>query len=374
MRIIHTPARFYPYIGGTEQVVYHLCKGLVKKGHQIRVICANEPAIGDGVIEGIEIKRIPYCCKVANSNITPALFKELVREDFDIIHTHLPHPWSADISAIVSLFKDKPLFLTYYNDIIGEGINSPIANLYNLTALKFLLRRARKIFIAHKGYLKVSSFLRPFTGKIIISPFGVDPGKFKPDFAAKGDNTVTIFFLSKLDGFHRYKGLDYLLPAVKRSVKNNAVELYIGGEGELADYYKLWVKRNGLEEMVHFLGFIRDEDLAKYYNLCDIFVLPSVSSGQEGFGLVALEAMACGKPVIVSNVVGIADDVSKEKAGLVVEPGNIGDLAEAIQYLCFSKGERKIMGENACNLVNKEYAWSRHADIVEGEYKKVYGT
>ena len=367
MKIIQTPPRFYPYIGGTEQVAFHEASELVKRGHSVKVVCANEPVVGSGMIGGVSVQRIPYITKLANTNITLSLAKVLLEEDFDIIHTHLPHPWTADISAIVSKIKDKPLFLTYHNDITGRGVNKVIAKMYNITALRFLLNMACKIFITHKDYLKNSAFLSSFSGKVVVSPPGVDFDRFRP-LRIADKKSPSVFFLSKLDKSHRYKGLEYLISSVKKVPETIPLTLYVGGDGELLEYYKQLAKDQGVEEAVVFLGGLTDNQVVEYYNLCDIFVLPSISSIQEGFGLVALEAMACKKPVIVTNIVGAAKDIEKENAGFVVRPKNVGALANAIKYLLFNEDDRKSMGRRAYDLVHREYTWDKHADIIETEY------
>jgi len=367
MKVIQTPARFYPCIGGTEQVAFYLSRELVKKGHVVKVICADEPAAGGGIIDGIEVKRIPYIGKVANTNITLSLGSALLKEDFDIIHTHLPHPWSADISAFISLIKNKPLFLTYHNDITGRGVNKITAGLYNLALLRFLLNRACKIFITHKNYLTSSPFLKAFTKKVVVTPPGVDLEKFRPLDIEKSEENI-IFFLSKLDKFHRYKGLDYLILSIKKLVPKTGLRLYVGGDGELAGYYKKVVEENGLENIVTFLGELHNQQVVRYYNLCDIFVLPSVSSTQEGFGLVALEAMACKRPVVITSIVGVSGDVEKENAGIVIEPKNTEVLSRVLEQLLSDKNKCRKMGNNAYNLVRSKYTWLKHAEIVEKEY------
>jgi len=370
MKIIQTPARFYPYIGGTEQVVFHLSRELVKRGHSVKVICADEPLAGNSVIDRVKVERLPSIRKIANSNITLSLFIKLMKEDFDVIHTHLPHPWSADISAWVSLVKNKPLFLTYHNDITGQGINKNIASFYNLTALKFLLRKACRIFITHKRYFTSSAFLSPFANKVVVSPPGVDTDKFK---SLKIDNKAenTVFFLSCLDEFHRYKGLDYLISSIKKVREAMSLTLYVGGDGELAEYYKQIAKNQGVEKAVVFLGGLTENQVVEYYNLCDVFVLPSISSTQEGFGLVALEAMACKKPVIVTDIVGVAEDIKRYSAGIVVPSKDPDALGKALQYLLANRKEAESRGENALELIKKKYTWQKHTDIVEREYLKM---
>lgn len=372
MKILQVCNHFYPYMGGTEQVVFYLSRELVKRGHKVKIICADEPKVGDLEIDNIEVRRLPYITKISNTNITLSLYKEICCENFDILHTHLPHPWNASISSIVSLLRNKPLFLTYHNDIVGKGLNSFIAHCYNITALKLLLYRSRKIFIAHKNYFKWSPFLKAFRDKVTVAPPGVDGDKFRPipHIYTRTEKNI-IFFVSILDKLHIYKGLEYLLLSIKKISAKIPIKLYIGGKGDLEDYYKKIVRVNGLEEIVHFLGFLPDEELNRYYNICDIFVLPSISVAQEGFGLVALEAMACGKPVIVTDITGVADVVKKEKTGIVVKPKNIDELMGALIFMFSNEKERKTMGDNAYRCVKEKYTCEKQADIIEQEYLEV---
>ncbi|MFA4984112.1 MAG: glycosyltransferase family 4 protein [Candidatus Omnitrophota bacterium] len=367
MRILQTPARFFPYSGGVENYVYYSSRELSRRGHRVSIVCADEPPVGSGSVDDIKVKRLSYLGKLSNTNITPALAPLLLREDPDIIHTHLPTPWSSDISAVVSLLKNKPLFLTYHNDISGKGLFGLASGLYNISALKLLLAAARAIFITHSGYLENSLFLRGFRDKLIVSPPGVDFDKFKPLHYDR-EKCATLFFVSRLDGYHHYKGLDLLLESVEKISRDGAIRLYVAGEGELLGYYRKAARGRGLEGKVCFLGALDSNRLAEYYNRADITVMPSLSSRQEGFGLAALEAMACAKPVVVSSVAGVAREVRDRRCGLVAGAGNVSELTQAISYLLRNPQARSEMGGNAYELVRGKYSWSKHADIVEKEY------
>ena len=221
MRIIQTPVRFYPFTGGVENYVYYLSRELVKSGNEVKVVCANEPpSPKNDSVEKIEVERLSYIGKIANTNITPGLPSALSVDDYDIIHTHIPTPWCADWSAFYSRIKKKPLVVTYHNDIIGNGLASVIARIYNSIGLKFVLNSADKIVITQPSYLESSSHLTGYQDKIEVIPNGVDVNKFKPGKVQDEGNII--FFLSVLDEFHRYKGLDYLLNALK--IVKNAFE------------------------------------------------------------------------------------------------------------------------------------------------------
>lgn len=370
MKIVQTPVRFYPFIGGVENYVYYLSKELVNLGHNITVVCANEPVSKkQEMIDGIKVKRLSYFGKIANTNITPQLPFALSKEDFDIIHTHIPTPWSADWSNVVSKFKKKPLVITYHNDIIGNGAANYVAEFYNSTALKSLLNEADKIIITQPNYLHSSPYLGNYKGKIEVIPNGVDVDKFKSLNVNKQENSI--FFLSLLDEFHKYKGLDYLLSAlkiVKLEIEN--VKLIIGGKGKLLDYYSSMVKDMGLKDNVEFHGFIPDEKIVEYYNKCSVFVLPSISSKQEGFGIVALEALACETPVISTEIVGVASDVKENDAGLIVPPKDVEKLANAVIKILNNDGSSKKMGTNGRKLVEKKYTWKGIAKMTEKLYKE----
>ncbi len=355
MKILQTPVRFYPFVGGVENYVYHLSRELVKAGHDVRVICAKEPETTIEEIDGIKIERLEYTGKIANTNITPSLPLHILKEDFELIHTHLPTPWSSDWSAFVSKVKKKPLVLTYHNDIVGSGAAGHIANVYNKTVLILLLKRAEKIIVTHPDYLEFSRHLQGYREKTEVVPAGVDVEKFHP-----GDSQAenTIFFLSLLDEFHRYKGLDYLLEAVKLAKKEiPQIKLKVGGGGRLLEYYKMKAAALGLGENTDFLGYVPDKMIPWHYRNCSLFVLPSISAYQEGFGMVLLEALSSGKPVIGTDIVGLSGDIEKYKTGIVVKPKDTEALAEAIIRVLQDKKEAERMGKNGRKLVETKYSW-----------------
>ncbi|MGB3944021.1 MAG: glycosyltransferase, partial [Methanothrix sp.] len=269
MKILQTPVRFHPFIGGVENYVHSLSRELVELGHDVTVLCANEPeSKKEDLIDGIRVRRLPYMGKIANTNITPRLPLEIMGEDFDLLHAHLPTPWSADVSGFAAALKGKPLVLTYYNDIVGEGRSRHIARLYNGTCLKLLLRRASKIIIIQPDYLDSSPHLRGFRDKIETIPVGVDLSRFRPTHEATDGKTL--FFLSSLDRYHRYKGLQDLLSALAVAKEEVCdLKLIVAGCGELQSLYKEMAEDLRVEGCVDFVGFIPEEMLAKYYNRCD---------------------------------------------------------------------------------------------------------
>jgi glycosyltransferase involved in cell wall biosynthesis len=197
----------------------------------------------------------------------------------------------------------------------------------------------------------------------------VDTEKFKP--AKSTENQNTLFFLSVLDEFHQYKGLDYLLLSLKTVKKEiPLVKLIVGGKGNLLSHYKAMADSLGLRDNVEFKGFIPDEQLSWYYNQCHAFVLPSISSAQEGFGIVALEALACAKPVIATKIVGVARDLEKTRSGLVIPAKDPEALADAIITILTGDSSRE-MGINGRKLVEAKYTWQKVAQMTENIYREL---
>lgn len=365
MKILQTPVRLYA-AGGVENYVQNLSRSLADLGHQVGVICSESARDMDSDPR-VSVKVLKSCCKIANTDITPGLPRALSKEDFDIMHTHIPTPWSADWSAIACMAKKKPLVLTYHNDIVGRGYAGSLAWFYNATALKLLLNRADRILVTRPRY--VSKRLRGHMDKVRFVPVGVDAEAFT---SRKSEAEGDIFFLSVLDEFHRYKGLDVLLDAlqtVKREIPD--VLLAVGGGGSLLDYYSRQAKSLGLEENVRFMGRIPNERLLDIYNGCKLFVLPSISADQEGFGIVPLEAMACSRPVVVTKIAGVAEDVAKREAGLVVDPGDARNLAAAIISILKDERMASRMGLAARRLIEDKYSWKKVAAQVEMIYREV---
>lgn len=367
MKILQTPVRFKPYIGGVENYVYGLSKQLAKNGYDVKVICASEPISSKTKenIEGIEVNRLKFIGKIANTNITPMLPFKLLREDFDIIHTHIPTPWSADWSAIISALKRKKLIVTYHNDIVGKGFMNYIAKLYNRTMLQFVLKTAHKIIITQEKYIEHSPYLKRYKNKIVVIPVGIDTQRFRPmKGIKKGKNIVG--FLSVLDEYHRYKGLDYLLRAISLAKeKIPEIKLLVGGSGALLPEYMEMAKEFGIAQNVEFLEFIPEDKLVEFYNKLDVFVLPSTSSDQEGFGTVLMEALACGTPVIATKIAGIAREIKSNDLGFIINPHDHNEISEALIKILSMN--HKIKPKRAVNH-QSSYSWKKLA----ARHKRLY--
>ena len=152
--------------------------------------------------------------------------------------------------------------------------------------------------------------------------------------------------------FAYYKGCDVLLEAF---AKVKGAELIMAGSGGMDAQLKQYATDHNIADKVHFTGSLSEEELCRQYAECDVFVLPSVARS-EAFGLVQIEAMAFGKPVINTNLPSGVPYVSlHNQTGPTVEPGNVEQLAQAMQWLTDHKEERLVMGQNARKRMKAEY-------------------
>jgi glycosyltransferase involved in cell wall biosynthesis len=150
----------------------------------------------------------------------------------------------------------------------------------------------------------------------------------------------------------------------------SSVALKIVGEGNLQSQYEQEVVELGLEKKVTFLGRLSEDDLIYEYQTADLLILPSINS-HEAFGLVIIEAMACGLPVIASDLPGVRTVFKNGKEGLLCQPNNINDLAQKIDEVLLDEDKRKEMSLNARILAEESYSWEKIADSVLDEFSQL---
>ena len=358
MRILQVVVRFFPFIGGVENTVYHLGRRLKARGHEVRVVCADEPEGSPPEVEGIPVVRLPWRFKIGNTNLCFGLWEALRAEKADVIHAHLPTALFIDMAAAVAEVSGTPLVLTYNNDLVGEGMKGVLADVYNRHRLPRVFEACDRIVITNPLYPTQSPFLDPADPKLAYIPWGVDPGKFRfQEEFPKGP--MTVGFLSLLDEHHRYKGLEVLFKALAELPD---VRLRVGGAGVELGWYRERAEQIGVADRVEFLGFV--EDLNEFYGSCHVFALPSTDGRREGFGLVLLEAMACGRPVITTPIVGVASDIEPRGVGVLVPPDDPAALAKGLRSFQDLPG----MGRRGRQLVEERYSWERVTD----EYERLF--
>ncbi|MFH0846952.1 MAG: glycosyltransferase family 4 protein [Chloroflexota bacterium] len=357
----------FAYPGGVVNHITALDRCFTRMGHTVKVIAPASSAVsvfGDRFIPIGKPRTIPTrgsICRITVSLRLASTIKEvLTKEKFDVIHLH--EPFMPMLCSAILRFSDTVNVATFHacRGFPSYYLGRPITTY-------FLKRRARKL----SGKIAVSSAARDFAAKFVpgeyaIIPNGVDLDHFRPDVPPLEefrDGKLNILFVGRLEG---RKGLGYLLKAYRR-VKREIPEtrLIVVGPGKILRHrYERWIKNHRLEDVV-FTGFATYDSLPEYFSTADVFCSPA--TGRESFGMVLLEAMAMGKPVVASDIEGYRCVITPDHDGVLVPPKNEKALAQALISLLGDAGARFKLGENGRKTAER-YGW----DGVAGDIYQFY--
>ncbi len=361
----------FAHPGGVTNHISSLEHYLTKMGHEVRVIAPASRAVtvfGDKFIPIGKPRPIPANGSIARITISLRLasrIKEVLgQENFDIIHLH--EPFMPMLCSAVLRFAQTVCVGTFhaFGGRPGYNLGWPITRW-------ILRRRERKLH----GRIAVSPAALAFASKHIrgdfeLIPNGVDLEHFSPAVLPIGkflDGKLNLLFVGRLEP---RKGLIHLLKAyrlIKKEMPNSRL-IVVGPGRMLRKRYQLWVNRHGLRDDVVFQGLVGYADLPRYYQTADIFCAPSTKG--ESFGIVLIEAMAMGKPVVASGIRGYRDVVSDGVDGILVPPKKERLLAQALLGLMRDEMRRKQLG--AAGLAKAQnYDWHKLAKRIEDYYARV---
>ncbi len=361
MKLLLVATYFYPKLGGMEKYAFNIAKGLqTKYKWEVIVVTSNHIKNEFNIenIEGIKIYQLPYWFKLSNTPLSLFWYhtiKQIINnEKPDLINAHTPVPFIADV---VSSVKGKiPLVVTYHTGsmIKGKLIPDIIIGIYERFFLRILLNRAKRIIYVSR-FVR-DSLLKDVIGKShLISP-GVDLNLFKP-IKKKKNIIFQILTIGGLRKAESYKRLEDIFYAVKELInQDKIVNLVSVGEGDNLDYFKDLSKKLNIQRYVTFKGQLDKEELVRQYQVSNALVLASIN---ESFGMVLIESMACGTPVIGAKNGGIKEVISDGKDGLLYTPKNVSELTKAISKLISNKTLRAEMGKQGHVKVVKDYGWDK---------------
>ncbi|MDP3836913.1 MAG: glycosyltransferase family 4 protein [bacterium] len=391
MKIAQIVCAFPPYAGGIGQSAYRLGQ-ILSREHAISTytLAAKEQKIPQAMIGDQKIIYLRPRLRAGHGAFPFSLLFRLT--SFDTIYLHYPFfGVDAIIFLLCSLRKSQRLIIHYHMDTPAlPGLKRFLALPSRIFFFR-LMKRAEKIIVSSRDYAQHSDLkkiMELYPAKIKAVPFGVETDVFHPKMSASEDAISsrataivdfvtrrfikrgghTILFVGGLDSAHYFKGLSNLIKALP--MVKSAVTLHIVGDGDLRAQYEAEAKAAGVTRHVRFLGRISEDDLIRQYQSADLLVLPSINT-HEAFGLVLIEAMACGLPVIASNLPGVRSVFNDGVEGYVVEPGNIIELAEKINLITADENKRKEMARAARTLAKEKYGWEKIADQILDEFSAV---
>lgn len=370
MNVLQVYKYYYPCIGGIENHMRLLATELSKQV-QVRVLVANtRPRREIGSVDGIPVSRVPRYGQVLSTPLAPTFPLWLRRQAADITHIHLANPLTT-FSYDLLPPKGARLVASYHMDTQAK---SPLAHRLYEPFLHRFLRRAETIIVASPAMLERCAVLQPYREKCALVPYGIDVKRFDQTPAIERRvqevreryRPPLVLFVGRLV---YYKGVDTLIQA---ATQIQGAVLVIG-TGPQEEILRRLASSLRLEKKVFFLGHLPDEDLPTYYHACDVFVLPS-NATTEAFGLVQVEAMACGKPVVCTDLpTGVTYVNRHGETGWVVPPKDPQALAEAVNGLLEDRDLREKMGQAGRERAQREFTKEAMARKMLGVYERVLG-
>jgi phosphatidylinositol alpha-mannosyltransferase len=362
----------FAYPGGVTEHVANLAEQFRASDHEVHIIAPSsddesEPtATGDAMVHRIgRVVSIPANGSVARITLSLRAYLQVKRllaaENFDLIHLHEP------------MMPALPLTVLRHSNTTNVGTfhafrNSPLAYFYGKPIVRPFFRKLH-------GHITVSSAARDFVGEYFpgdyrIIPNGIDFDRFNrryPPLEQFADGRPTVLFVGRLE---KRKGLRFLLrawPAVRE--RNPEARLVVVGRGRPLEGYRRFAARQGWSPRdVVFAGYVPSEDMPRYYQAADIFCAPN--TGQESFGIVLLEAMAAGAPIVASDIPGYRDVVAHGQQGFLVKPQDPASIADTIGRLLADPDLRERM-RLAGPVKARLYDWPRVAAQVLEYYDDV---
>ena len=372
MRVLQVGKYYPPDTGGVETATRQLAEALTRFGVENEVLCFTGKGPYDDAAAVCPIHRSRVLATVASQALSPSYVRRLLAlaPRFDLLHVHLPNPLAA-----LALYLARPkaaVVLHWHSDVIGKKAFAAVVRPLET----WLCRRADLVIGPTAVHIEESDRAREFVGKGAVVPFCVDASMVRPDLVDPAAVSALrerfggrriVFALGRLVP---YKGFGVLIEAARR-LPDDAV-VVIGGTGPLRDFLAAGIAAAGLSQRVFLVGRIADAELPHWFAACELFCLPSVTRA-EMFGIVQLEAMAFGKPVVSTAVPrsGVSRVNVDGETGLIVPPGDAVALAGALCRLLGDAALCRRLGRGGRDAVAGPYSPQAVARALLEAYGRV---
>ncbi len=366
-RILQVGKFYPPYMGGIETHLEALC-GQLRPSFDVQVLAANTSNVRLAEErDGVSVIRLPPRIWLSTAPVCPSLAREIRRARPDLVHLHLPHP--GGILGVLGSGYRGPLVVTYHSDVVRQQWRAaPFHPLVLAT-----LRRADAILATSEAYVRTSPVLQRFRSKCAVVPYGIPTERFAPSEPADRARLRERFggrVVLAIGRLVYYKGYDVLVEAMQH-VNGHLV---LVGDGPLLGALRAQAARQGVAHKITFAGEIANEALGPYYQVADVFALSSIARS-EAFGIVQLEALASGVPVVNTSLPSGVPEVSLDGVtGLTVPPGDARALAAALSRLLDDPQLRARYAAAGRQRIAEHYTNDRMGERVRRIYAGVLGT
>jgi glycosyltransferase involved in cell wall biosynthesis len=367
MKALIVAPYFYPHVGGVESYSLNIAKDLMLQGWEVVIVATGSRSRHIEVAhhDGLKIYRLRAAVRLSNTPIGfgwKRQIKHIIAEEKpDVINAHTPVPYLADITERVR--GTIPFVLTYHNDIGKESfVYKCIVAIGQKLLIQKTLRGADRIIATSEYYVERSNYLKAYLYKVSIVPPGVDLTRFNRSVIPTGlpadvSEKRTVLFVGSINKSQAHKGVDILIKAFAKLPDSfNDTQLVIVGDGDAKSSYKELVMNLGIESRVIFAGFVEDKLLPQYYKKADVLVMASTDNN-EGFGMVYIEANAVGTPVIGSRIGGVPYAIVDKQTGLLVKPGSVTSLKQALETVLSDRVLAGKLGDNGATRAEQQFDW-----------------
>jgi rhamnosyl/mannosyltransferase len=335
-----------------EQVLASLCQATRDRIDNEVLAFSGSRSTRHDVVDGIPVTRLGSISPARSTPLAPAMMGRIRRSTADLLVLHEPNPWGLLSCALAR--PAVPVIVYFHSEVVRPALQ--YALFYHPVA-RAVYSRAVRIVVASPPMADHARALQPYRDRISVIPYGTDPHAWEGtpatqqrarDIRESFGNAPLVLFTGRLV---RYKGCDVLL----RALKDTTAAAVFAGDGPLRGELLSQCAALGLSNRVRFTGEVSPEELRALYHAADVFVLPSVTRA-EAFGFVQVEAMACGTPVISTELASGVPWVNQHGVtGLVVEPGDTAALREALTSLLSDPPTVGRMGAAARQRVQEEF-------------------
>jgi glycosyltransferase involved in cell wall biosynthesis len=343
MRILIALTYYRPHYSGLTIYTERLAKALVSHGHEVTVITSqfSKDLASEEIVDGVRVVRLPVAMRISKGVIMPDMPLRAWQEirKADVVNLHVPQLDAAPL-ALLARALGKPVVLTYHCDLLlPDGLVNRLANLVSNIANRVSAGMAKLIVTNTRDYAENSVFLQKYLEKVRVIPPPVDLQQVDPKVITEVKQKYGIEPEQKVIGMvarlAAEKGAEYLVRALPEilSTHPNVRVLYAGQYqdvlGEEAYAAMLAPLIEELGERWKFLGLISDQEIAAFFHICDVIVVPSTNS-TESFGIVQVEGMTCGTPAVASDMPGVRQPVLQTGMGEIFPIGDSAALAKKL--------------------------------------------
>ena len=367
LRVLQVGKFYHPHIGGMETHLQVLCGGL-RNHTDLRVIVSNEGRNTlEEIVDSVRVTRLSTLLTAFSTSISPGMVSRIRNSGADLVHMHLPNP--AAVLAYLASGYCGCLVVTYHSDVVKQKVLGRVFE----PVLYAVLRRSAAIIATSQNYLATSPVLQAFRDRCHVIPEGIDTAQFErcdPDAVRHIRARFGERLVISVGRLVYYKGLEYLI----RAMADVRGKLVIIGDGPLRGKLESLATQLGVADKVSFAGVIDNAAAMAYYHAAALFVLASVERS-EAFGIVQVEAMAAGLPVVNTSLNSGVPLVSMhEETGLTVPPADPQALAAAINRLLDDSNLRQRLGQAGALRARQEFGLDKMLQPTLDLYRNVTAT